>query len=133
METKVCKKCKRELSNTMFGQSISKGRLRLRSYCIDCHAKVKNRPKDRRLHNHGMTELHFGMLMYEQNHACAICYTPFEGIRICVDHDHKTGRLRSLLCNNCNSGLGQFKDDPERLSSAINYLKSHTASAKAVH
>ena len=42
---------------------------------------------------------------------------------VAVDHDHNTGQIRGLLCNGCNKGLGLFKDSPQLLESAINYLK----------
>jgi hypothetical protein len=42
---------------------------------------------------------------------------------VAVDHDHNTGKIRGLLCNGCNKGLGLFKDSPQLLESAINYLK----------
>jgi len=42
-----------------------------------------------------------------------------------MDHDHASGDFRGMLCDNCNSGLGRFKDDVTRLESAINYLKRH--------
>ena len=43
---------------------------------------------------------------------------------VCVDHNHETGNLRGLLCNGCNKGIGLFKDDPEILNKAKEYLES---------
>jgi len=51
-------------------------------------------------------------LLKQQNGVCAICKLPQVDKRkyLCVDHDHKTGKVRGLLCNLCNVGLGAFKD-----------------------
>lgn len=57
---------------------------------------------------------------------CAICGTPEPEIHddwLVVDHDHKTGAVRGLLCSKCNTSLGGFQDDPAILEAAINYLK----------
>ena len=58
----------------------------------------------------------------KQNHACAICGRVMKD-KLFLDHCHKSGKLRGLLCCTCNSGLGMFKDNPELLDNAIRYLK----------
>lgn len=68
--------------------------------------------------------------MYKnQNGLCAICPTPIPMLnsrwdpgRSCLDHCHATGRLRGILCQKCNTGLSNFKDDPELLIKAAKYL-----------
>lgn len=60
---------------------------------------------------------------------CAICKEPQSVLlkgelkRLAVDHCHKTKKIRGLLCDNCNKGLGLFKDKPELLNSASEYLR----------
>jgi hypothetical protein len=57
---------------------------------------------------------------------CGICGVYFiTGVKPVVDHSHVTKRFRDFLCTNCNIGLGQFKDSPERLQKAIEYLAKH--------
>lgn len=53
---------------------------------------------------------------------CAICGVEETKRYHALDHDHKTGRLRGILCHSCNVGLGHFKDDPALLAKAIAYL-----------
>jgi hypothetical protein len=65
---------------------------------------------------------------------CAICqgrYPPGKK-GLAIDHDHRTGQFRGLLCTNCNGGLGRFHDDPEVLASAIKYLTVTPADLAAV-
>jgi hypothetical protein len=63
---------------------------------------------------------------YEEQAAkgCAICGATKckSGKKLAVDHDHKTKRIRGLLCANCNNGIGRFKDSIELLKRAIEYL-----------
>lgn len=73
-----------------------------------------------------------------QNNKCIICNkSPEEAAgyrqkkRLSVDHDHTTGIVRGLLCNNCNLMVGYAQDDPEILRKAIAYLESHLSERTA--
>lgn len=68
----------------------------------------------------------YDRMLERQGGVCAICGNgASDAIRknLAVDHCHGTGRVRGLLCGNCNTGLGSFKDDPVLLRRAIKYLK----------
>ena len=60
-----------------------------------------------------------------QNYGCAICGKKQTTKALAVDHCHTTGKIRSLLCGPCNTGLGQFQDNPDLLLKAAEYLKEH--------
>lgn len=64
-------------------------------------------------------------LRSKQNNTCAICGNLQEGQRLSIDHDHKSKKIRGLLCESCNLGLGKFKDNIMLLEKAISYLKRH--------
>lgn len=65
-------------------------------------------------------------LLNKQNNLCAICELPEKnGKNLAIDHCHKTGKLRELLCRNCNTALGFLNDNIEILKKAIKYLKKH--------
>lgn len=74
---------------------------------------------------YGLSESDYIEKINQQNNLCAICGKKDEGKVLCVDHDHVTGQVRGLLCNNCNIGLGNFKDNYEILQSAIGYLQKY--------
>lgn len=70
-----------------------------------------------------MTEGDFDSMLESQGGACAICRTKEPGGRNwCVDHCHDSGKVRGILCLECNAGLGKFKDNPDFLRRAIEYL-----------
>lgn len=70
-----------------------------------------------------LTEQQVQELKISQNGGCAICKTPLlEGYKTHIDHCHTTGKIRGLLCNSCNRGLGFFKDSIPNLKQAIEYL-----------
>ena len=74
----------------------------------------------------GITPDDYKKMLEGQNGKCAICgaiESHSKGHRLAVDHDHETGKIRGLLCHNCNVGLGNFKDSPDLIRSAIEYLK----------
>lgn len=64
-------------------------------------------------------------MLVRQGGVCAICGGPPDGRwkRFHVDHCHKTGRVRGLLCRKCNNGLGNFGDSVETMRKAIAYLR----------
>lgn len=65
----------------------------------------------------------YNQMLEKQNHTCAICggVEKFNN-SLAVDHDHKTGKVRGLLCTSCNQGIGKLQDSVDVLQSAINYL-----------
>ncbi len=75
---------------------------------------------------YGISKEEFDRLLISQNSCCAICFVPgietYKGLH--VDHDHISGRVRGLLCNSCNSGIGRFHDSAENLIRAAEYLSN---------
>lgn len=85
---------------------------------------------------YGITRDRYLEMFAEQGGVCAICKQPEtakdkngEIKAMAVDHCHKTGKVRSLLCYECNTGIGKLKEDPNILQAAIAYLAKHAASA----
>lgn len=73
---------------------------------------------------YGLTIEDYNRMFLEQRGACSICNKKEE--KLCVDHDHKTGKVRGLLCLKCNFGLGFLQDSKILLSSACKYLDKHS-------
>jgi hypothetical protein len=131
--TAVCTRCKVRKAVGEF-PSLDGGKY----LCRACMAVANESYSLARL---GLTVTDYERLLEEQGGRCAICGCP-EGHRSCygkkcklaVDHEHQTGQVRGLLCNNCNRGLGRFKDSLSLLEAAIRYLKrKQTGSEKADH
>jgi Autographiviridae endonuclease VII len=86
--------------------------------------------KDKIKHNKLKYEFNISLkdydnILLQQNNCCKICKrNQFEiSKKLAIDHCHSTGKVRGLLCQNCNTGLGQFKDNKEFLIEAIKYLE----------
>jgi hypothetical protein len=87
------------------------------------------------LKRYGLTLTTYEELLATQGYVCAICKTSNSYVMngksraLDIDHDHTTGQVRGALCSNCNRGIGLFKDNPEVLANALEYLtkwKSYT-------
>ncbi|MGZ6281695.1 MAG: endonuclease VII domain-containing protein [Ktedonobacterales bacterium] len=74
---------------------------------------------------YGLTLEDYDRMFIEQSGLCAICGNPGEDNMLVIDHDHKTGKVRALLCRACNLGLGHFRDDPHVLHVAAFYLRMY--------
>lgn len=80
-------------------------------------------PKRHLLWRYGITPDERAEILEAQHRACAICFGPEADVgTLVVDHDHRTGAIRGLLCAACNSGLGLFRDRGDFLATAILYL-----------
>lgn len=78
----------------------------------------------KRRQRRGITEDEFDEIGETQNWRCAICNEDISD-KAFLDHDHKTGKVRKLLCFNCNVGLGHFRDSIALLDRGIVYLTEH--------
>ena len=72
---------------------------------------------------YGLTLEKVDKMYQEQKGCCAICGNHYD--KLVVDHNHDTGKVRDLLCNICNLGLGKFKDNKNILLLAVKYLEKH--------
>ncbi len=81
-------------------------------------------------YRYGISEECYQRLRLSSGDACAICKASVNPGH--VDHCHKTGCVRGILCNNCNLGIGGFGDDPEVIRKAISYLEKHKESPRTI-
>jgi Recombination endonuclease VII len=73
-----------------------------------------------------ITEEQYSEMLTAQNHKCALCdRTDSPTKRLAVDHNHATGKVRALLCDRCNRGIGLLDEDTTRLRAAIDYLEQY--------
>ena len=90
--------------------------------CGKCYRELPERKARaivvRRLKKYGITQADYAEIMRRQGDVCAIC----GGEAGAIDHNHKTKKVRGILCKPCNAALGLLRDDPELLKTAILYL-----------
>jgi len=143
--TRICTKCREEFPAT--NKYFYKRSGKLASECKDCsikrsilwrdknkrkfldnckayrarnHGRLKESRRSRGLVNkYGITQLEYDDMLIAQNGVCGICMGKSDK-QLAVDHDHKTGRIRGLLCHKCNMSLGVLED---KLEMVVDYLK----------
>lgn len=90
--------------------------------------RVVLKERRRNMRQYGITLEQYDEMLVAQNGVCAICREECKsGRRLSVDHCHETGKVRGLLCGNCNQGIGRFGHSPERLSAALAFLNRTVA------
>ena len=128
---KVCSKCGTEKPLEDFYRNVA--RRGGRSYqCKECELSAKKErysPEEnaniKLKSNYGITLEDYDRMLEDQGGCCKVCGTSEPGSgkgRFAVDHNHNTGKIRGLLCSHCNTGLGKFKDSPDLLEAAKEYL-----------
>ncbi len=124
---KRCPRCEQTypLEGFVINRSSSRG---IGGYCLACHNEVvrenvqKNHGSTRNLHlkrRYDLTSDEVAVMAEQQGGKCAICR---DRAAEHVDHDHRTGEVRGILCFTCNVGLGNFRDDPDLMLKAHRYL-----------
>jgi len=130
---KTCTSCLRVLETTDFhkNKTTIDGLCYLCKDCNSRKAKVwkKNNVEKNKTHHYqrkyGLTFADYGVILSQQNSRCAVCLTHFSDAQrgvLFVDHCHKTGKVRGLLCQNCNTAIGLLKDSPLFCTKAAEYL-----------
>ena len=112
----------KENSRNYYRNNRSKIRRVQRRYRVRTLEEEKARHRRNGIKKYGITENDYLKMFEKQKGVCSICSKPQLTKRLYIDHNHTTGKIRGLLCENCNRGLGMFKDDKNILLSAIGYL-----------
>lgn len=101
----------------------AKNKKSIKSKNLGYYYADKNKFRNRQLKaRYGISLDDYNNLVTKQNGVCKICEKTNGSQNLYVDHDHVTGKIRSLLCRSCNVGIGHFRDNPELLKRAMNYL-----------
>ena len=119
----VCKKCE----NQRIAEYRAPRREQERQRAANYRKQNKEKIRDKRLKEiYGISLTAYNTMYDKQKGVCKICHEP-SNKTFAVDHCHTTGEVRGLLCSPCNTSLGLMKDNIQRLSNAIEYLKSTSA------
>lgn len=115
---RFCNKCKKEKNLSEFHKNGGSSKTEYRAVCKEC----KRGEHYQRTYGIGIEE--YNIILVKQGGTCKICDGEPGARSLHIDHCHDTGKIRGLLCANCNTGIGNLKDDINLLEKAINYLKN---------
>jgi hypothetical protein len=133
----ACKEWKKDAAERTNDKELAKERSktwrlnnleRSRSNSISYQKRFPRKVLEWKLKKYNMTLEDFDLMLAEQKGVCKICGKNPKGMQnsrkhLCVDHDHKTGKVRGLLCGSCNVALGLFGHGVELLKNSIVYLE----------
>lgn len=114
-------------SSKWFQKNKEKHAIATKKWVEKNREKTKGYGKTYRLKKFGLDFIEYTKMLDEQEQSCYICRTHATSFvnSLAVDHCHSSGKVRKLLCHPCNAGLGLFRDSPELLIKAAEYLKEH--------
>lgn len=125
----TCLNCGEEFSELNFRINAGGGKF----CCNECYKEYRKKNKkdekvlnklNQKKHKYGISKDEYLNLFIIQDNKCAICGNDITD-NACVDHNHKTGKIRGLLCQRCNLLLGLAKDNVEILKKSIIYLENN--------
>lgn len=121
-----CRACRSERRKKNYRKNLSENREKSRLKSLEWRKNNKGYQRKFDLkRTYGLTTDDYNKMLESQDNKCFICLSDSPRNKhnvFVVDHCHKTGRVRGLLCTYCNLGLGAFSDNIESLNNAINYL-----------
>lgn len=139
LNSKKCTKCKEIKDLTSFKSRKRNDKVTYLSKCKECYSEydqqwatlnVKKVRHNRLMSNHNMTFEQYQTMLIQQRHVCQICKQPeirksHNGVlrSLSVDHCHKTGKIRGLLCDACNTAIGLLQDSVDNALALTEYLK----------
>ena len=118
----ACKLCGSKYTKAWIKRNREKERKRARKYYKENTDRVRMiNERSRVKRKYGITLEEIEFLKKSQNYRCAIC---MNAMATCVDHCHKLGVVRGILCSSCNTAIGHMKDEPRTLRAAALYLET---------
>lgn len=127
---KVCRTCSRSRPIDEFGINIANrdGRTFACAFCrslahVPLDPRVRRDRYLRSKYDIGLVE--YEAMLIQQDGRCAVCIDPLGGRSPHLDHNHQTGKVRGLLCSNCNTAMGLLRENPLVMLSMVRYIANH--------